>query len=114
MKVDLPGKIRNTPLRRSKAILPMFEAVVNSLQAIEDAGSSSLLPSIDIFAGRDAVLDGPDIAGEVNGFTSTDNGAGFDDTNLDSFFTSDTRYKVGRGGKGLGRFLWLKAFQYPL
>ena len=90
----------------------MCEAVVNSLQAIEDAGAASVSPSIDIVVGRAAVLDGLDIAGEVNGFTITDTGVGFDDTNLDSFFTSDTQYKVGRGGKGLGRFLWLKAFQY--
>lgn len=112
MKVDLPGKIRNTPLPRSKALLPMFEAVVNSLQAIEDAGKSAASPSVDIVVGRDVVLEGLEIAGEVNGFTITDNGVGFDDANLDSFLTSDTQYKVGRGGKGLGRFLWLKAFQY--
>jgi hypothetical protein len=36
MKVDLVGKIKNTQLPRSKALLPMFEAVVNSFQAIED------------------------------------------------------------------------------
>lgn len=83
---------------------------MNSLQAIEDAGSASVSPSIDIVVGRDAVLDGLDIAGEVNGFTITDNGVGFDDTNLDSFFTSDTQHKVGRGGKGLGRFFGSRPF----
>ena len=98
MKVDLPGKIRNTPLPRSKAILPLFEAVLNSLQAIEDAGIVLASPRIEINVGRDTVLDGLDVPGEVNGFTVTDNGVGFDDTNLDSFFTSDTQYKVGRGG----------------
>jgi hypothetical protein len=41
----------------------------------------------------------------------TDNGVGFTSDNLDSFFTSDTQYKVGKGGKGIGRFIWLKAFQ---
>ena len=50
----------------------MFGAVVNSLQAIEDAGSASVSPSIDIVVGRDAVLDGLEITGEVNGFTITD------------------------------------------
>lgn len=112
MKVDLPGKIRNTPLPRSKAILPMFEAVVNSLQAIEDAGTMLAEHSIKIFVHRDRMLDNLDVPGEVGGFTITDTGIGFDDANLDSFFTSDTQYKIGRGGKGLGRFLWLKAFQY--
>lgn len=38
MRVDLAGKIRNTPLPRSKPLVPMFEAAVNSFQAIEDSG----------------------------------------------------------------------------
>jgi hypothetical protein len=33
MKVDLVGKVKNTQLPRSKALLPMFEAVVNSFQS---------------------------------------------------------------------------------
>jgi hypothetical protein len=112
MKVDLAGKIKNTQLPRSKALLPMFEAVVNSFQAIEDADGQVFSPRIDIQVERETALDGVDIDGEVSGFVITDNGVGFDETNLDSFFTSDTQYKVGRGGKGLGRFIWLKAFQY--
>lgn len=64
MKIDLPGKIRNTPLPRSKAILPMFEAVVNSLQAIEDAGTMLAEPSIKIFVHRDRMLDNLDVPGE--------------------------------------------------
>jgi hypothetical protein len=46
MKVDLTGKIKSTQLPRSKALLPIFEAVVNALQAIEDASGSTLSPSI--------------------------------------------------------------------
>lgn len=109
MKVDLAGKIKNTPLPNHKALLPMFEAVVNSFQAIEDVGDSLLSPTIEVFLRRDPVLEGLDIEGEVNGFTIIDNGIGFNDPNLDSFFTSDTQYKVNKGGKGLGRFIWLKA-----
>lgn len=110
MKVDLAGKIKNTPLPNHKALLPMFEAVVNSFQAIEDVGDSLLQPAIEIVLRRDPVLEGLDIEGEVNGFTIIDNGIGFNDPNLESFFTSDTQYKVNKGGKGLGRFIWLKAF----
>jgi hypothetical protein len=110
MKVDLVGKIKNTQLPRSKALLPMFEAVVNSLQSIEDAGEQIYEPMIEIVAKRDPALPGLDVDAEVNGFTVTDNGVGFTDENVDSFFTSDTQYKVGRGGKGIGRFMWLKAF----
>ena len=31
----LPGRIRNTHLPKSKALLPIFEAVINTFQAIE-------------------------------------------------------------------------------
>lgn len=112
MKLDLVGKIKNTQLPRSKALFPMFEAVVNSFQAIEDASEAVPSPSIEILVERDPVLPAADIDAEVNGFTITDNGVGFTEVNLDAFFTSDTQYKIRRGGKGIGRFIWLKAFQY--
>src|SRR5207244_2135697 len=48
--------------------------------------------------------------GEIIGFTVTDNGIGFNDENYSAFETSDTRYKERIGGKGVGRFLWLVAF----
>lgn len=112
MKVDLAGKIKNTQLPLSKALLPMFEAVVNSFQAIEDANGQVFSPRIEIEVERESVLEGMELDGEVSGFVITDSGVGFDEANLDSFFTSDTQYKLGRGGKGLGRFIWLKAFQY--
>ena len=112
MKLDLVGKIKNTQLPRSKALFPMFEAVVNSFQAIEEASEAVPSPSIEILVERDPVLPAFDIDTEVNGFTITDNGVGFTEVNLDAFFTSDTQYKIRRGGKGIGRFIWLKAFQY--
>jgi hypothetical protein len=111
MKVDLVGKIKNTNLPRSKALLPLFEAVINSFQAIEDATEPVASPFVDIFVERDAVIPGLEINGDVTGFVITDNGVGFTEANLDSFFTSDTQYKLGKGGKSIGRFMWLKAFR---
>ncbi|MGA2085532.1 MAG: hypothetical protein ABSG60_08440, partial [Terracidiphilus sp.] len=110
MKVDIVGKVHNTGLPRSKPLLPVFEAVVNSLEAIEELTSISETPHIDIFAIREATLNEIKGAGAIHTFVVTDNGVGFNARNIDSFFTSDTRYKAGKGGKGLGRFLWLKAF----
>jgi hypothetical protein len=114
MKVDLTGKIKETQLPRAKALLPMFEAVVNSLQAIEDARALTGIqtPVIEIIVNREAMLTGHESDGEVIGFVITDNGVGFGSTNLNSFFTEYTMYKASRGGKGVGRFLWLKAFQF--
>lgn len=45
------------------------------------------------------------------GFTITDNGIGLNDLNMDSFNESYSEHKLTLGGKGLGRFTWLKAFE---
>lgn len=110
MKVNLQGKIRNTQLPLSRALLPMFEAVVNSFQAIEDRTPRDAKPYIEVVVERETVLPGGGFVGKVTGFTITDNGVGFTDDNVESFITSDSQYKVNRGGKGIGRFIWLKAF----
>src|SRR5438445_350516 len=68
MKIDLAGKIKNTQLPRSKALLPMFEAVVNSFQAIEDAGATVPSPRIEVTVKRDVVLPHLEVKGQVDGF----------------------------------------------
>ena len=45
-----------------------------------------------------------------NEFIVTDNGNGFDSINYQSFLEAYSRLKVKKGCKGIGRFLWLKAF----
>lgn len=47
----------------------------------------------------------------IDTITISDNGIGFTDENLDSFETSDSRFKYQRGGKGVGRFIWIKMFE---
>ena len=37
-------------------------------------------------------------------------GIGFREDNFNAFMTADTLNKKERGGKGIGRFMWLKAF----
>ena len=37
MDSDLAGRVRNTSLPKSKNLLPFFEAVVNSIQALDDS-----------------------------------------------------------------------------
>jgi hypothetical protein len=107
METYLPQRIKHTHLPRAKALLPMFEAVVNSFQAIEDRSAKKA--TIDVYVKRDPILDGG-FDGRVDGFVITDNGIGFGDQNFDSFFMSDSPHKANRGAKGIGRFLWLKAF----
>lgn len=90
--------------------MPLFETIVNSLQAIEDAGKASSEGLIEVKLNRLPVLDENMSRGEITGFTVTDNGIGFDNINFESFLTSDSQLKGDRGGKGIGRFCWLKVF----
>lgn len=114
LKTSLQGKIRNLHHFKSEALIPLFEAVINSIQAIEDIGDLSK-GIITIRIKRDLNqttlgLEGDDTLPNITGFEIEDNGIGFTDENLDSFQTADSTYKLGKGGKGIGRFLWLKAF----
>lgn len=117
---NLHGRLRNTSLPASNALLPLYEAVSNSIHAIEDA---NLSPDegrihVEIIRGGQTRMTftdrekrpGPEARGEITGFRVTDNGVGFNDANLQSFLTLDSEYKIERGGRGVGRLLWLKAF----
>jgi hypothetical protein len=93
--------------------MPMFEAVVNSLQAIEDCGKPPKTISVEVMREPgNLTLDDGFTPGPVTGFAVSDTGIGFTTENLDSFYTADSSRKAARGGKGLGRFVWLKAFSY--
>ena len=114
MDLDLKGRVNNTSLPYSRCFLPMMEAIVNALHAIEEAGEKS--GRVDVFIERDTSQRG--LPGEedavvqpIAGFRIQDNGIGFTDANCKSFNTSDTTYKEGIGGKGVGRLMWLKAFE---
>ena len=108
MKASIHGRVSHTNLPKGKALLPLFEAVVNAHQAIEEAGGRN--HSISIVAERQGNLD-DEKPGPIEAFTITDTGIGFTAANFESFNTVDSLYKATLGGKGLGRFLWLRAFQ---
>ena len=112
MQIDLVGRVDNTKLPSKHGLLPLFESVVNSIHAIEDAERPDGL--IEIAVKRHPVLmedlHGNTLA-DIAGFSVTDNGIGFTERNFASFDTMDSRAKVQRGGKGVGRLLWLKAFE---
>src|SRR5258705_4141509 len=109
LRASLNGRLRNTALPKSRYLLPLFEAVMNSFQAIEDAPKGGK-HSIRIDVEREKTLS-PSASDPAANFRITDTGVGSTDTNYESFTTVDSDYKAKRGGKGLGRFLWLKAFE---
>jgi hypothetical protein len=113
MKVDLSGRVENLDLPKTKPLLPLLEAVSNSIHAIEDAAIPDGKITIRILRDIEGSLAlDEDAKGLVDivGFEITDNGTGFNDDNFGSFETCDSRYKASRGAKGIGRLLWLKAF----
>ncbi len=64
----------------------------------------------ELFA-DDSKRRGPDAKGDVAGFRIIDNGMGFNDENMKSFNTLDSDHKISKGGRGVGRLLWLKSFK---
>lgn len=111
MQLDLIGKINEKKLAYSNTLLPLFEAIVNSIQAIEE-DSSTEIGLIDIQIVRDGQTSiNPDsTGGNIIGFNIKDNGIGFNSENYNSFLYAHSTYKVRKGGKGIGRFVWLRAF----
>ncbi|MER9599464.1 hypothetical protein [Mesorhizobium sp. M0244] len=85
---------------------------MNSFQAIKEAklptGTPGRMTVEVVRDGRQLDLEVP----PISGFKVIDNGIGLDDANYDSFNTAFSPHKLSRGGKGLGRFTWLKAFAF--
>lgn len=98
---------------RSNSLTPIIEAVCNSMDAI---GANRNDGKIDIVVKRD-----PQQSIEENGFQVIpdiiavdviDNGEGFTETNRESFDTFRSGLKMSKGGKGFGRFMYLKYFNH--
>jgi len=120
INASLTVRLRNTSLPKSRALLPLFEAVVNAIQAVDEAhGDDMDLTHIEVRIVRDQQMSfqlGDDNQGgtffePITGFIVNDNGEGFHDRNMESFETLDSEYKSAHGCRGVGRLLWLKAFK---
>jgi hypothetical protein len=95
--------------------MPLFEAVTNSIDAIEDAQEADGYVEIEVIREPGTLFGGPNSGSDrqladIIGFAVRDNGIGFNERNYSEFNRSDTTYKASRGGKGIGRFMWLVAF----
>lgn len=93
---------------RTTYITPLVEAVCNSMDAIGSKPDGK----IDIIIKRTEILPemGANALGDIIGIDVVDNGIGFTDENRDSFDTFRSDMKVKQGGKGFGRFMYLKYF----
>ena len=80
--IDLKGRIKSLKLADRNTLLPLFEAIINSIHAIEDAKIPN--GKIDIEVSRETVLEFDDSETNlpyINKFTISDNGIGFDEDN---------------------------------
>ena len=112
--LNIRGQLNSMHLADTKALWPLFEAVVNSIQSIEDSPNRNC-GKITIFAQRESTgqtgIENAAALDRFESFSITDNGLGFNHSNYESFNTAYSTFKIAKGCKGIGRFLWLKAFE---
>ncbi len=112
LQTNLKGRLRNTSLPKSHGLMPVFEAVVNSIHSIEEMDNASegkIVLRINRASQGSLDLDTKSQP-PIIGFTITDNGCGFDEANFKSFKTLDSDHKIDKGCRGVGRLMWLKVF----
>ncbi|MGL4092056.1 hypothetical protein [Agrobacterium cavarae] len=121
MDTNLTGRLRNLVLPRKSGLIPLFEAVVNSVHAIEerfqsasDISNDGLITIKILRQNHQLNFDSPlslQHNTPITGFEIVDNGIGFNDQNWTSFKRLDFTLKTNKGCKGIGRLTWLKAFR---
>lgn len=114
--VNVAGQVGQIKLSTTKALWPLFETVINSIQSLEDSDVEEKKIVIDALRpehvqlrtdGQGKMIEEPT---HFEAFVVTDNGNGFNTENYTSFLEAYSQLKVRKGCKGIGRFLWLKAF----
>ena len=104
-KINILGIVNNIK-SKSNVYTPIVEAVVNSIEAIGNKQKGK----IEIIVHRELTLNFDDAKPYIISVQIIDNGAGFNITNRDSFDTYLSATKIDTGGKGFGRFMYLKYF----
>ncbi|AXT19796.1 ATP-binding protein [Flavobacteriaceae bacterium AU392] len=117
---NIANKVRNTNLPRTKPLMPLFEVISNSIHSIDEAIKAGLIKEGEskivikcIRNGAEETLKELKVIDNypIHSFEVEDNGIGMNKDNLTSFIESDTDHKIEIGGKGVGRFVCLKAFK---
>lgn len=121
-KSNIANKIRNTSLSRKQGLMPLFELISNSIHSILERREAKLMDEDEsgeilitlIRNGQPETLASiPDNdAYPIRALVVEDNGIGLNNDNLTSFIEADSDHKLGIGGKGIGRFVCLKAFKW--
>ena len=108
--VDINGILRNIP--STNVYEPIVEAIINGIEAIEEKENLNN-GEIKVIFERDKTQNTLEGIGE-NDFTKveiSDNGIGLNKKNFDSFLIVYSPKKHETGGKGFGRFTYIKTFE---
>lgn len=106
-KINIQGIVDD--IKGHSVYTPLLEAIVNSIQAIEQGEIKN--GKVKLVFDRESSIDfGDDALPEIKNVHIIDNGAGFLEENRESFDTYRGDWKKDIGGKGFGRFMFLKFF----
>ncbi len=106
-RINIQGTIENIR-SKSNIYTPIVEAIVNSIQSIVDKSIDN--GKIEIILHRENTLDFENSKPCIKAIEIRDNGVGFTQENRDSFDTFYSEFKKDIGGKGFGRFMFVKYF----
>lgn len=106
-RINIQGTIDNIR-SKSNVYTPIIEAIVNSIQSIVSKGIEN--GKIEIVLHRENALEFDTSKPNIKTIEVRDNGLGFSQQNRDSFDTFYSELKKDIGGKGFGRFMFVKYF----
>lgn len=120
--INVANKIRNTGLSKFQGLMPLYELISNSIHAIEERKTAGLMGEeesgriiVRLIRNGDSKIQEQIRTNDdypIHSIEVEDNGIGMNDVNYKSFIEADTDHKLNIGGKGLGRFVCLKAFKW--
>ena len=82
--MNLNGQVNQMRLPKAKALWPLFETIVNSIQSLEDMKATVTVVANRLDYGQ-LTTDGEEEINHFENFVVTDNGEGFMEKNYKSF-----------------------------
>lgn len=104
--LNIAGFVAGIDIEPDEYLLPLQEAVVNSIQSIEDKNPNNGKISIKIIRGKQLSVgdEFEELYKPIEGFEIYDDGVGFTNRRFQAFNDAFTDINKGKGCKGVGRY----------
>jgi hypothetical protein len=117
MRINFPNYVETIKLPSVKALYPLFEAISNSIDSIEESKVKDGRIVVVLERQKQGLLEKEDVEENkellpIENLIIEDNGVGFKEANFGAFSELNTVWKKNKGGKGIGRVIWLKTFHH--